>query len=367
MIKTYIATSVIDIIALLFLSRLLHNNNILDNRRKKPFLYGIVLTILVILAEAWTILFGGGSTELRSLNIFFNVIGFALTPIIPIILIAIFDIKTLQKHVLLLLPTLLNIVAAVLSPLYGLLFTVDVNNHYERGNIFLVFVIVYIINILFLVIITLCTSKKYLYPIKGKILSLSLFTVAGTGIQLLVPSVYSSWHCVTLSLFLYYLLLSEFDGSFDTLTGLYNRAAFEKDLKQFESRKMFSVIVMDINDFKKINDTCGHKYGDTVLEKVAAIIRESFDNLCSCYRIGGDEFCVICRDANYEKLEHQLGRMTENLSEERQNDSCLPTVAYGYSIFESDKTPYFQNIFKEADDQMYYFKKLQKNGEYQTE
>ena len=337
----------------------------MGKHRKKAFSYGIVFTVLVIISEAGTILVSEGSAELRSLNILFNVLGFALTPIIPIVLIAIFDIKILQRYKLLFLPTILNSVAVMLSPVFGLIFYVDVNNYYQRGSIFFFFVLVYIVNIIFLVIITWYTGQKYFYPIKRKIVGLSFFTVAGTGIQLLVPSIYSSWHCVTLSLFLLYILLSEFEGSFDTLTKLYNRGAFEKASKKLTGKKAFSVIVMDINNFKEINDTYGHEYGDTVLKEVAAIIRDSFDDHCSCYRIGGDEFCTICRDGNREKLENQLKTITNSLIKERQKNKCLPTVSYGYSIFQGDKTFDFQKILKEADDQMYHYKELQKNNSIQ--
>lgn len=358
--ETYIVVHILDIIALLFLSGLLCRNDLLDNYRKKALLYGIIFTVIVILSEIGMIIAYGGNTELRSLNVFCNVLGFALTPIIPIVLIAIFDTKLLQKHMFLLLPTMLNIVAVILSPLFGLIFYVDANNYYERGSIFFVFVAVYIINIIFLLISTFHTGQKPLYPIKWKIISLALFTVAGTCIQLLFPSVHSSWHWVTLSLFLLYILLSEFDGSFDTLTILYNRTAFEQDLKRLTCNKMFSVINMDINNFKEINDTYGHEYGDAVLKEVAAILKDSFDNHCNCYRIGGDEFYIICKSANQEKLEHQLKRMTNELAKKRQKDSCLPTVAYGYSIFQADTTLDFQKVLKEADAQMYYYKRLQK-------
>ena len=119
---------------------------------------------------------------------------------------------------------------------------------------------------------------------------------------------------------------------------------------------------MDINNFKEINDTYGHEYGDTALKEVAAIIRDSFDDNCICYRVGGDEFYIIRRDANRDKLEHQLKSITDNLAKERQKYRCLPTVAYGYSIFEGDKTLDFQKILKEAGNQMYYYKHLQKNN-----
>ncbi len=360
MLETYIVNSVINIISLLFLSGLLHGNNLLDNQHQKPFLYGITLTVIVMLAEAGTVFFSAEIADLRVMNILCNVIGFSLTPLIPIVLIAIFDLETLRNHLFLLIPTALNAMAAVLSPLFGLLFYIDKNNSYERGSIFIIFVIVYVINILILVVTTIRTGQKYLYPIRGKILGLSLFTFAGTCIQIAFPSVYSSWHCVTLSLFLYYIILSEFEGSFDTLTRLYNRSAFEKELKRLESRKAFSVVTMDINNFKEVNDTYGHEYGDTVLKKVAAVIRDSFNQRCTCYRIGGDEFYVICRDANHENLEHILKNMTDNLTAKRSNDSCLPTVAFGYKIFQGGNTPDIQKILKEADVQMYHFKQQQK-------
>ncbi|WP_283606975.1 GGDEF domain-containing protein [Faecalispora anaeroviscerum] len=360
MIKVYIATCCIDIIALFFLCVLIHRSNMLNNYRKKPFLFGIVLTVIIILSETGTILAGNENAGLRYLNICCNVVGFALTPIIPFALIAISDITILQAHKLLLLPTLINIVATVLSPFFKLIFYVDINNHYERGNSFFIFVVVYIINLIFLVIRTLHTGKIHNYPIKGQMIALSLFAVAGTSIQLVFPAVYSSWHCVTLALLLYFLLLSEFDSSFDTLTGLYNRAAFEKAAKQMTGRKAFSVIVLDVNDFKSINDTYGHDYGDIVLKAMAAIIRKSLDNHYTCYRVGGDEFYIICKDAKQERIENQLRSMTNVLEEERENNSDLPTIAYGYSIFRGGSLN-FQKILKEADQQMYCFKKLQKS------
>jgi diguanylate cyclase (GGDEF)-like protein len=359
MLKTYLATYSIDIVALLFLYGLLHSSNMLNNNRKKPFSCGIALTILIILSEAGTLL-AGGSTALRGLNIFCNVLGFALTPMIPIALTAISDSRIFQTSRFLLLPTCINAVAAVFSPLFGWIFYVDGNDRYKRGDFFFIFVAVYLVNLVFLLIGTLRAGRIHHYPIQGKMAALSLFAVAGTSIQLAAPSVYSSWHCVTLSLLLYFLLLSEFDSSFDTLTGLYNRAAFEKATKQMTSRKAFSVIVLDVNNFKSINDTYGHDYGDTVLKAVAEIFRKSLDNHYMCYRIGGDEFYMIGRETSREKIECQLGRMTDALAKERENDGRLPTVAYGYGIFRGGAALDFQKVLKQADERMYASKKLQK-------
>lgn len=79
-------------------------------------------------------------------------------------------------------------------------------------------------------------------------------------------------------------------------------------------------------------------------------------------RVGGDEFYVINRATDPAKLEQQLKSMTNNLEKARQNEGRLPTVAYGYSIHIGGKAIDFQEVLKEADDQMYYFKRIQKDG-----
>lgn len=97
----YIATYLIDVAALVFLCCLIYSNNILDQNRKGPFYLGTVLTVLIILSEAGTIIAGNGNADFRFLNIICNVFGFVLAPVIPIILIAIFDLNILKTKKLL--------------------------------------------------------------------------------------------------------------------------------------------------------------------------------------------------------------------------------------------------------------------------
>ena len=354
------ATYIIDIVALCYLSGLLHSGTMLNISRKKPFLYGIALTIIIIIAEAGTILAGNDFFGVRGPNILCNVVGFALTSLIPILLSTIFDVETLKANKWLLLPTLVNILAAVLSPLFKFIFYVDAGNAYFRGSYFFIFVAVYIFNTLFLVASTLHIARKHHYPIMRKMVALTLFTVAGTTIQLINPSLHLSWHCVTLSLFLYFILMSDFDGSFDPLTGLYNRATFDKAAKQLIGQNAFSIIVLDINDFKSVNDSYGHEYGDTVLKTVAAIIRETFDKHFTCYRIGGDEFAVIGFVTDRDSIERQLGSMINTFAQKRASDNRLPTVAFGYSVCPGGKEQEFQTYFNRADEQMYHYKKRHK-------
>jgi len=351
-----VSISAINIISLVILSRMVYSNNRLLKQRKKPFAIGIVLTVIVILAEIGTIVASDGGSQLRNLNLFCNVLGFMLTPFIPIILLVIFDIEVLQKRLYLLLPAFLNGILAVLSPIFGFLFFVDKDNQYTRGNLFFLFVIAYMFHLLFLIVISLHHGQKNHYSIQHNLFALTIFIIFGTFIQLVVPQVHASWHIVTLSLFIYYILLSEYDGRFDTLTGLYNRSAFENDIRFLKKRKQYTIIVMDINDFKHVNDTFGHDHGDYVLKKISTIIKESFDDNCNSYRIGGDEFYVLCRFSDPEKVDYQIKEMMKRLDSERKNDSNIPNVAYGKSTFHTDVSN-IQTMLKSADEEMYIQKK----------
>ena len=354
--ENYFATYAIDIAALMFLA-LLIRSNIQDRSRKLPFYVGIGLTVLIIFAEAGTIIAGPDHADIRLLNIVCNVVGFSLTPLIPLTLIAIFDMKFLMKAKFLLMPSLVNIIASVLSPWLGSIFYVDSGNQYMRGSLFYLFIISYGMNIVVLIVGTMVSGQRHHYSIKTWVTALALFTAAGTSIQIVFPSVYSSWHCVTLSLILYYLLVSDYDSSLDTLTRLHNRAAFEKRSESISKVRAYSVIVMDIDDFKVINDTYGHDFGDVVLKTIASVILRSFEKKCICYRVGGDEFYIISRETDPHVLDDELSAMISDLAGERVLEARLPTLSYGYSTYTGDPLRSFNEVLKEADTKMYEMKR----------
>jgi FtsH-binding integral membrane protein len=134
----YIATYIVDIAALFYLMGLLYSSTNLNMQRKQPFLIAIILTIVMILSESGTIHTNNGSLNLRVTNIFCNVLGFSLAPLIPIAIILIFDRMILKSRKYLLIPTLINIVAAVFSPIFKFIFYVDAHNQYSRGDYFFV-------------------------------------------------------------------------------------------------------------------------------------------------------------------------------------------------------------------------------------
>jgi len=85
------ATYIIDVAALFCLIGLLYSSTVLNTERKKPFLIAIFLTVVIILSEVGTILANNMNLNLRNLNILFNILGFAFTPMIPIAITLIFE------------------------------------------------------------------------------------------------------------------------------------------------------------------------------------------------------------------------------------------------------------------------------------
>lgn len=329
------------------------------NSRKFAFLYAIILVIVVILSEAVTILAALGGPDARLISIIFNVVGFSLSPLIPIILIGIFDYRALKRIYWFYIPSVLNIILVLLSGFLNVIFYVDANNVYIRGNFFFLFVITYIINVILFVLVVWYKSRNDFYPIKAKIIYLASFVLAGSMIQIIFPYINSTWHVATISILLLYILLFDFEGNFDALTKLYNRAAFEKELLKLKSKTTYSIIMIDINNFKNVNDSCGHGYGDEVLIDVANVIKSVFDNATKYYRIGGDEFCIICNDCNKEKLELRLNLMNDHFAKTREKNTTFPTIAYGFCIVSRENLLSVQDALKEADQKMYQSKKQQ--------
>ena len=88
---------------------------------------------------------------------------------------------------------------------------------------------------------------------------------------------------------------SQFIGTHDNLTKLYNRAFFEEELSRLEKSRLFpvSIIMIDVDELKIINDTQGHAVGDKMLQRMAKVLKESFRAEDVVARIGGDEFVVV--------------------------------------------------------------------------
>lgn len=101
----------------------------------------------------------------------------------------------------------------------------------------------------------------------------------------------------------------------DMLTGLNNRNAYIADLDTLTAYNDIMVVTFDLNDLKKCNDNLGHAEGDFYILSDANIIKEVFSRYGSCYRFGGDEFCVMIKNASQCPVS-QLTQLLETKEQE---------------------------------------------------
>ena len=141
----------------------------------------------------------------------------------------------------------------------------------------------------------------------------------------------------------------------DGLTGLYNERYFSRVLANLEKKKMpFALYYLDLDFFKPINDKYGHDMGDKLLKAVAQRLQTCIRSRDCAFRIGGDEFVVICCPVTQEKFEQQVEALRAALVR-HQVDAAIGS--FWQSLVED--LPAF---LREADDRMYREKERQKRA-----
>ncbi len=153
----------------------------------------------------------------------------------------------------------------------------------------------------------------------------------------------------------------------DKLTGLHNRTAFDESLKReigLASRQQIplSLIVLDIDNFKTINDTYGHNAGDTALQMLATTIIETMRSSDIVFRYGGEEFTLILSNADKKAAQLVAERIRVATSQLSCNDGKRTfgfTVSLGVAQFKQGETA--SNLFDRADGAVYQAKKAGRN------
>lgn len=146
----------------------------------------------------------------------------------------------------------------------------------------------------------------------------------------------------------------------DSLTAVFNRRKIEGVLKQeFDRAKRyfnpFSITMMDLNGFKQINDTYGHDAGDEILRTFAQGITSRIRETDFFGRWGGDEFILVCPNAEVNETQQLIIRIQRSLYQEMKTMTAYTDFSYGVAQYEGGDLEY-QSIVKRADAKMYQYK-----------
>ncbi len=155
----------------------------------------------------------------------------------------------------------------------------------------------------------------------------------------------------------------KFQSTHDALTGLYNRSFYQDALENLKHNQTFpfSIIMIDMNGLKQVNDSLGHSAGDDILCLVAKVLQQTFHPEDVVARLGGDEFVIVLPEANRTAAQIATDRLRSNIA--LHNQGCLPyqriSLSIGVATSEDDESP--ESVVNRADHYMY--EEKQQGGE----
>lgn len=151
----------------------------------------------------------------------------------------------------------------------------------------------------------------------------------------------------------------------DSLTGLKNRAAFDESLHSILKgmKGNPALFMLDLDNFKLVNDYLGHDRGDHLLQKVARAIKDVVGNHYDAFRLGGDEFAIIMPNADTQKVteiaENIIESINKTINKDQQINNIAISVSIGISIANEEEKP--DELYKKADIALYLSKAKGKN------
>lgn len=243
----------------------------------------------------------------------------------------------------------MNILLQLISLFTGVIYSVDEFGSYHRGVLYGLYVVIFVIAVIYTIVECVNLCKEY----QVNNIPFLIMLVILSAIAILMPfssmRIRLDWVYTSIAAILFYIFYNQLIMQADDLTKLLNRRSF--DCSQSGIDETLIVIVLDVNGFKGVNDKFGHLYGDECLKKIGADIRRSFGKYGNCYRIGGDEFCVLikCEEDIVQKQIEMFDLKTKLRISEDEN---FPSCAIGYSIFNPEKNSIME-VFGKADRAMY--------------
>ena len=237
-----------------------------------------------------TVLYGG---RFRQVHVWTKVVEPLLTPVVPFLCAEVLNhsIRAAQKLKWYSYVLLLHMGLEILSAFWGSSFYVDQAGVFRHGPFYWIYLVTYLTGGVYVLVVGYQTSRQYQSRNKIILPLLLAFLLFGVAANQLDKSIKSAWLTVALDVTLIYIFYNEMLQRVDEMTMLLNRTSYDNRLRRLH--EPVTIQFFDVDLFKYVNDEYGHFYGDQCLGKIGRFIRSVYGKHGKCYRIGGDEFCVI--------------------------------------------------------------------------
>ena len=311
-------------------------------------MYALIAEMLLLSILVYVEFHLAGLPDIHSVRSLLIAVRYSATPLI--IAQVIFTIVKPQKWYVF-IPALLLTVIDFISIPTGIVFRIDDTGAMQRGPLGLLPYIMVGIYCVLLVLLMIRNSSRQ----SAEIIPIVYFCFAfltGIIMPFIIGKDYAQLFCTTIaiSVFVYYVFLILRVTKKDPLTGLLNRQAYYSDIAN-EPEEITALVSIDMNGLKFINDTEGHTAGDTAISTIANCFLRASKRNQMVYRVGGDEFIIVCRKTTEDDVAALIKRIHEHVNSTRY--SC----SVGYS-FSPDGRKSIDELLRESDTDMYAKKQL---------
>lgn len=238
----------------------------------------------------------------------------------------------------------------------GILFTISEENVYRRGTLVGLVYVVLFIYFLYSISLVDRSRKNGLYIHNFPTSYFVIPCMIGTLIQGAMYGIALGWTSVALALLFVYIQLQSLNALVDPLSGLYNRRYLDNVLDHLQHNEKHAVygIMIDVNGFKKINDSFGHSAGDDAIRNIGQILSDSLPKCGIAIRYAGDEFILLLNteeEAVAKDTIQKLHRNVERFNQLKKRKYQL-SLSAGYERFDA-KTGDTESFLLAMDKRMY--------------
>ena len=195
---------------------------------------------------------------------------------------------------------------------------------------------------------------------KNIILFLPIFSLIGSATQIFIAELDATYAGISLGCLILFFLFQSKDVNVDYLTGVLNRRGLDIKMQDMVKNSTlygrdFTAIMMDIDNFKTVNDSFGHEAGDKAIKEVAEILVNTFGENAYIGRFGGDEFCVISDIIDRSILSEKIQSVRDAVARLRRKNGWAEQfdISCGYEVYHHENLVSAKQFQKQIDRLMY--------------
>lgn len=351
MIKELIEINYASVIILLFFLVFIFTNDYFPKRIRTLFLLADILLLCLIAADS--IEYWAASLDtLTPIRILMSAIGYSIRPVIIYVIILLLGNVNDKKYTWISIPLIVNTMIAFSAFFVDYAYSYTMDNRFVRGPLGY---FAFVTSGFYEIVLLICTVKLY-KSVKISETIISVVILLTFTISIFMESVWKYEGIINISgavaLTFYYLYLNTQQFKRDPMTNVLNRRCFYIDAEKNKAN-LNAVISIDLNDLKKWNDEYGHAKGDEAISTIVCCVEAVLPSNCYLYRVGGDEFMLLCFNQQKTIIEQLKNQIKEKVSQ--TPFSCAIGVAYNEG--QAD----FNKLCSQADKLMYEDKKQMKH------